>query len=195
MGDGCHGTGHDERSGTSQKVPPLTANTYQQLTSDSVRPLLLGRNAVLPRGERFVLHVLILEQLIEREFRVFDTPMPDNASEKQNALKPPSRAKFCHLQKLFTPDNLFVSTNSFRIEKMSTSERYGSEIWRAVLDRDLEALTSGTSYWFTAREIASRGGVSTPTARKYLALLVERGLVARAGTKNMPIYALVKTEF
>lgn len=75
---------------------------------------------------------------------------------------------------------------------MSTNERYGMAVWQAINEFDKNALEQGTTYWFTVGDIAVGGGVSKPTARKYINALVEQGFVARAGTRKMPIFAAVK---
>ena len=75
---------------------------------------------------------------------------------------------------------------------MSTNDRYFGIVCQAIKDFDTNAVDAGTTYWFTATDIAVSGGVSQPTARKYIAVLVEQGFVFRSGTKNMPIFAVVK---
>jgi len=72
---------------------------------------------------------------------------------------------------------------------MSTKQRYGNDVWAAICAYDKEAIEEGRSYWFTAPQIARRGGVSAPTARKYLAVLIEQGYVAQVGGNRSTVYA------
>lgn len=59
---------------------------------------------------------------------------------------------------------------------MSTKERFGTLVWDAarVVQRHVAAQAG---YGFAVGEVAAQAGVSKPTARKYLALLVEQGYV------------------
>jgi len=75
---------------------------------------------------------------------------------------------------------------------MSTSERYGGIILKAVRKLDEECQVMGTSYWFSVSDVAKKGRVSVPTARKYLRVLVTHGVVAAVGNNKTTFYALVK---
>lgn len=75
---------------------------------------------------------------------------------------------------------------------MSTTERYGTEVWQAIIGLDSDALAKGSSYWFSTAQIAERGGVTKPTARKYLKALIDSGHVAKIGPKHSPLYTLEK---
>lgn len=75
---------------------------------------------------------------------------------------------------------------------MSTVERYGTEVWQAILGLDADAIAEGATYWFSCSQVAKRGGVSVPTARKYLRALCASGHVAKIGNNKTTLYALVK---
>jgi len=53
---------------------------------------------------------------------------------------------------------------------MSTKERYGSDVWRAVVQ-----ISKTSTPFMTVGEVAGIAGVSRPTAKKYLKLLVDDG--------------------
>ena len=57
---------------------------------------------------------------------------------------------------------------------MSTKERYGSEVWRA-LSHVTRFYAHDHIIWATVGEVAKEAGVSKPTAAKYLNALVEMG--------------------
>jgi response regulator of citrate/malate metabolism len=73
-------------------------------------------------------------------------------------------------------DILCTSTNILRIEEMSTKERYGTAIYEALGEHTYQ-LADMYIQWATIGEVAKRAGVSRPTAKKYLDLLVEMGRV------------------
>lgn len=131
------------------------------------------------------------ERYTEHENAFYAPLMAVAIIEKQSALKPPYRVKFCHSTKHFKTDNLFLSTNIYRMENMSTNQRYGDAVWAAILEIQRQCVEEDRSYWFTVTDVASGAGVSKPTARKYMTKLKEWGRIHRAGSKQMPIYAFV----
>lgn len=69
---------------------------------------------------------------------------------------------------------------------MSTTERYGTAIWDAIVKMEQE----DESGWFyaTVGEVAERAGVSKPTASKYLDKLYQMGKVTFFKTRNNARY-------
>lgn len=65
--------------------------------------------------------------------------------------------------------------------KMSTKERYGNEVWRAVQCFAMEWQNGGPLFR-TVGEVAREAGVSRGTAKKYLDILVDAGHVSFATT-------------
>lgn len=58
---------------------------------------------------------------------------------------------------------------------MSTKERYGSEVWKALC-HITRFYAHDNVIWATIGEVAKEAGVSKPTAKKYLIELVEMGI-------------------
>ena len=65
---------------------------------------------------------------------------------------------------------------------MSTTERYGTAVWDAIVKME----ASDESGWFyaTVGEVAAEAGVTKPTAAKYLNKLYEMGRVTFFKTRN-----------
>lgn len=59
---------------------------------------------------------------------------------------------------------------------MSTKERYGTAVWDAIAALTSHKVGEGCVYHGVG-EVASKAGVSKPTAKKYLAALWEMGHV------------------
>lgn len=57
---------------------------------------------------------------------------------------------------------------------MSTMERYGTAVWQGLLASTI-TLANVYQQWATVGEVARAAGVSEPTAKKYLTMLVEKG--------------------
>jgi len=69
---------------------------------------------------------------------------------------------------------------------MSTTERYGTAVWNAIVEMEGE----DESGWFyaTVGEVAIRAGVTKPTAAKYLKKLYDMGKVTFFKTRNNARY-------
>lgn len=63
---------------------------------------------------------------------------------------------------------------------MSTTERYGTAIWSALIALE-DALAPDAWGWHSAGEVAEKAGVSRNTARKYLNKLYEMKHVRSIG--------------
>lgn len=61
---------------------------------------------------------------------------------------------------------------------MSTMERYGNAVYEA-LAKNTYQLADVYIQWATVGEVAKSAGVSHPTAKKYLDMLVDMGRVKR----------------
>lgn len=61
---------------------------------------------------------------------------------------------------------------------MSTKERYGSEVWTALVN-NTRVLADVYVQWATVGEVAASAGVSRGTAKKYLEELVKMGRAKR----------------
>jgi len=70
---------------------------------------------------------------------------------------------------------------------MSTKERYGMEIWRALCELE-DKLSPDAWGWHSAGDVAKHCGVSRNTARKYLDMFYEAGTVRSIGMKNKGYY-------
>jgi response regulator of citrate/malate metabolism len=68
---------------------------------------------------------------------------------------------------------------------MSTKERYGNAVFEALSQNTFQ-LADMYTQWATVGEVAESAGVSKPTAKKYLDLLVEMGRVSamKFGTRT-----------
>lgn len=63
---------------------------------------------------------------------------------------------------------------------MSTKERYGTEVWNALIALE-DALPHDAWGWHSVGEVAEKAGVSRGTARKYLNALYEMQKVRSIG--------------
>lgn len=95
--------------------------------------------------------------------------------EKQNAAKPPYRAKFCHVV------NLCHMCYSLLIGKLQSGEfemKVSGRFWEIVglgyRKASLEAVTRGDVY-VSVGDVAKEAKVSRPTARKHLIAAKEAG--------------------
>lgn len=61
---------------------------------------------------------------------------------------------------------------------MSTTERYGTEVWNALV-KNTRVLADIYVQWATVGEVAEAAGVSRGTAKKYLEALVNMGRAKR----------------
>jgi len=57
---------------------------------------------------------------------------------------------------------------------MSTKERYGSEVWQALINTT-RVYANVYVQWATVGEVAEKAGVSRGTAKKYLDMLIKSG--------------------
>jgi response regulator of citrate/malate metabolism len=82
---------------------------------------------------------------------------------------------------------------SFNFESwliMSTTERYGTEVWRGLLSVTIN-LANQYIQWATVGEVARAAGVSRGTAKKYLEMLIEKGDVKSMKFGNRTGYAVI----
>ncbi len=70
---------------------------------------------------------------------------------------------------------------------MSTTERYGTLVWEALL-RLHARVSAGVWEWHSVGEISIEAGVSRPTTRKYLMMLSEMGNVRVISGNNFTYY-------
>ena len=70
---------------------------------------------------------------------------------------------------------------------MSTKERYGNVVWDAIVRNSSE---SGGPFGrlMTVGQVARWSGVSVPTAKKYLTLLVEIGAISSFPVGKRQVY-------
>lgn len=77
---------------------------------------------------------------------------------------------------------------------MSTKERYGGAVWDAVRSAEFDCRKNNRA-GFAVGEIATRAGVSKPTARKYLVELVEmREIIAYVTPWGYSVYRAPRIE-
>lgn len=75
---------------------------------------------------------------------------------------------------------------------MSTKQRYGTAVFEALGENAFQ-LADMYIQWSTAGEVAERAGVSRPTAKKYLELMVEMGRVKSMKFGSRTGYAIETT--
>src|SRR6187402_1926416 len=80
--------------------------------------------------------------------------------------------KNCPLQNLLQSGNICTLIKNCKDGKMSTKERYMNEVWSGLLRCSFEKSASGHA-WVRVASVATEAGVSRPTAKKYLQMLVE----------------------
>ena len=70
---------------------------------------------------------------------------------------------------------------------MSTRERYGNVVWDAIV-RNSSSSGGPSGRLMTVGQVARWSGVSTPTAKKYLTLLVEIGAILSFPVGKRQVY-------
>lgn len=77
---------------------------------------------------------------------------------------------------------------------MSTAERYGTAIWEACLEVQLDTTFNGRTH-FSARQVGEVAGVSVKTARKYMHELAARGYLVKFVSPDSCTYYEVRPQF